>query len=88
MRWFYKSCQMLSNGLMGPREKLIKINAPVLAQNMLGCMQVIKMVALSSCEILDELQKLGIKPYELFQYVIEYSAYDTVRHIQPDDLRD
>ncbi len=46
------------------------------------------MVVLSSCEILDELQKLGIKSSEMIQYVIEYSAYDTVRHIHLDDLRD
>ncbi|MBI4682182.1 MAG: hypothetical protein HY757_03670 [Nitrospirae bacterium] len=46
------------------------------------------MVVLSSCEILDELQKLGIKPSELVQYVIEYSAYDTIRHIQLDNLKD
>ena len=46
------------------------------------------MVVLSSCEILDELQKLGIKTSELVQYVIEYSAYDTIRHIRLDDLKD
>lgn len=46
------------------------------------------MVILSSCEILDELKKLGIKSSELIQYVIEYSAYCTIRHIHPDDLKD
>jgi hypothetical protein len=46
------------------------------------------MVALSSCEILDELEKLGIKPSELIQYVIEYSAYDVIRNIKLEDLKD
>ncbi|MEW6601753.1 MAG: hypothetical protein AB1499_12350 [Nitrospirota bacterium] len=46
------------------------------------------MVVLSSCEILDELKKIGIKPSELIQYVIEYSAYYTVRNIQLDDFKD
>ncbi len=46
------------------------------------------MTALSSCEILDELQKLGIKPSEFVQYVIEYSAYDIIRHIQLENLKE
>ncbi len=46
------------------------------------------MVVLSSCEILDELKKLGIKSSDLIQYVIEYSAYYTIRNIQFDDLND
>ena len=46
------------------------------------------MVTLSSCEILDELKELGIKSSELIQYVIEYSAYCTIRNINPDDLED
>jgi hypothetical protein len=34
------------------------------------------MIALTSCEILDELKKLGIdNPSELIQYVKEYTAY-------------
>lgn len=35
------------------------------------------MITLSSCEILDELKKLGIKTSsaEMIQYVIEYAAY-------------
>jgi len=55
---------------------------------MLGYYQEVKMVVVSSCEILDELKKVGIKPHELIQYVIEYSAYDTIRHIHVDDLKD
>jgi len=55
---------------------------------MLKYKQEVKMVVLSSCEILDELKKLGIKSSELLQYVIEYSAYSTVRNIQSEDLKD
>jgi len=44
------------------------------------------MVTLSSCEILDELNKLGIKSSDLIQYVTEYSAYCTVRNIKLEDL--
>ncbi len=47
------------------------------------------MTALSSCEILDELNKLGIKTSaEMIQYLIEYSAYYSVRTIQLEILKD
>ncbi len=43
------------------------------------------MVALSSCEILDELSKLGIKtPAELIEFLEEYSEYYTHTDIQLD----
>jgi len=59
-----------------------------MAQNVLKYQQEVEMVVLSSCEILDELKKLGIKSSELIQYVIEYSAYSTVTNIQTEDLKD
>lgn len=34
---------------------------------------------LSSCEILDRLRNLGVKPHEQFQYAIEYAAYESRR---------
>lgn len=47
------------------------------------------MIALKSCEILDELKKLGITGSpDLIQYVIEYAAYCTVRSIQMETLKD
>ncbi len=43
------------------------------------------MVALSSCEILDELSKFGIKtPAELIEFLEEYSDYYTHSDIQLD----
>ena len=43
------------------------------------------MVTLSSCEILDELSKLGIKtPAELIEFLEEYSEYYTHTDIQLD----
>jgi len=43
------------------------------------------MVALSSCEILDELSKLGIKtPAELIEFLEEYSDYYTHTDIKLD----
>jgi phage-related holin len=43
------------------------------------------MVALSSCEILDELSKLGIKtPAELIEFLEEYADYYTHTNIQLD----
>ena len=39
-----------------------------------------EMVALTSCEILDELEKLGITTSsELIQYVIEYATYFAIK---------
>lgn len=35
----------------------------------------VPMVALSSCEILEELRKLGVAPSELIDYVCEYTDY-------------
>ncbi len=44
-----------------------------------------EMVALTSCEILDELEKLGITTAtELIQYVIEYATYLSVRDAVKD----
>lgn len=41
------------------------------------------MTSLTSCEILDELKKLGIMTSdEMLQYAIEYSAYYSIRTIQ------
>jgi hypothetical protein len=43
------------------------------------------MVALSSCEILDELNKLGIiTPAELIEFLKEYADYYTHSDIQLD----
>lgn len=43
------------------------------------------MVTLSSCEILDELKKLGIKtPTELIEFLEEYADYYTHTNIQFD----
>ncbi len=43
------------------------------------------MVALSSCEILDELGKLGIKtPVELIEFLEEYADYYTHTNVQLD----
>ncbi len=43
------------------------------------------MVTLSSCEILDELGKLGIKtPVELIEFLEEYADYYTHTNIQID----
>lgn len=36
---------------------------------------------LFSCEILDQLKKLGINPAEQFQYAVEYAAYESCRVI-------
>ena len=39
--------------------------------------------SLTSCEIFDELTKLGIKTSaEMIEYAIEYSAYYSIRTIQ------
>ncbi|UCD35849.1 MAG: hypothetical protein JSU90_03185 [Nitrospiraceae bacterium] len=47
------------------------------------------MITLKSCEIMDELRKLGITSSpDLIQYVIEYTAYCTVRNIQMETLKD
>ena len=47
------------------------------------------MVSLTSCEILDELKKLGIYTYsEMIQYVIEYTAYYSVRNLPLESLKD
>lgn len=47
------------------------------------------MVALMSCEILDGLKKLGINPSaELIEYVIEYTAYYSMRLIQLESSTD
>lgn len=51
--------------------------------------QEVEMVSLTSCEILDELKKLGIyTSSEMIQYVIEYSAYYSIRNIQLENLKD
>lgn len=48
-----------------------------------------EMVALMSCEILDGLKKLGINPSaELIEYVIEYTAYYSMRLIQLESSAD
>jgi len=80
-------CQNFFNPLIIVQVKVLKINILLPAQIMLYSNQEIKMVVLSSCEILDELKKLGIMSSELIQYVFEYSAYYTIRNIQLDDLK-
>jgi hypothetical protein len=51
--------------------------------------QEVEMVSLSSCEILDELKKLGVQTSsELIQYVIEYTAYYSVRNMNLEALKD
>jgi hypothetical protein len=50
------------------------------------CLNILEtMVTLSSCEILDELRKLGIKtPTELIEFLEEYADYYTHTNIQLD----
>ena len=43
------------------------------------------MVTLSSCEILDELNKLGVKtPADLIEFLEEYADYYTHSNVQLD----
>ena len=56
---------------------------------MLKYKQEAEMTALKSCEILDELEKLGITTSsELIQYLVEYTAYYTIRNFQLEVLKD
>jgi len=48
-----------------------------------------EMVALRSCEILDELKKLGIElPSDLIEYISEYSEYCSRRDSTPEKVKD
>jgi hypothetical protein len=47
------------------------------------------LVALSSCEILDELKKIGVYSHsDLLQYVKEYAEYYSLRHLQLETVAD